>query len=92
MDPVCELNVHRQIVSLLDKPNPVIFDIGCNDEAMLNAFCAFFRAPSSIALSQTPEPLHASRKNGFLSGSDEAIRGCDQRPKREDRVSSQQWQ
>jgi len=31
MDPVCDLNVHRQIVSLLDKPDPVIFDIGCND-------------------------------------------------------------
>ncbi|PDT05469.1 FkbM family methyltransferase, partial [Rhizobium sp. M1] len=59
MDPVCELNVHRQIVSLLDKPNPVIFDIGCNDGSDAQRFLRLL--PSAQLYCFEPDPRAAAR-------------------------------
>lgn len=91
MDPVCDLNVHRQIVSLLDKPDPVIFDIGCNDGSDAQRFLRLLPGAQLYCFEPDPRPVARFKENGFSSGSDEAIRSCDQRPKRNDRVSPQQW-
>ncbi|WP_376741467.1 FkbM family methyltransferase [Sinorhizobium psoraleae] len=53
------LNVHRQIVSLLQKPDPVILDIGCNDGTDTRRFLRL--CPKAKFYCFEPDPRAAAR-------------------------------
>ncbi|MEY9162316.1 SAM-dependent methyltransferase [Sinorhizobium fredii] len=57
--PTSSLKVHRQIVSLLEKPDPVILDIGCNDGSDARRFLQL--RPKAQLFCFEPDPRAAAR-------------------------------
>ncbi|MCA1494568.1 FkbM family methyltransferase [Ensifer sp. NBAIM29] len=57
--PTSSLKVHRQIVSLLEKPDPVILDIGCNDGSDARRFLQL--RPKARLYCFEPDPRAVAR-------------------------------
>ncbi|OWK25875.1 methyltransferase, partial [Rhizobium yanglingense] len=64
-EPASSLKVHRQIVSLLHKPNPVILDIGCNDGTDTRRFLRL--CPKAQLYCFEPDPRAAARFREYLN-------------------------
>nr|WP_281035189.1 FkbM family methyltransferase [Mesorhizobium tamadayense] len=58
-EPISSLKVHRQIASLLQKPDPVILDIGCNDGTDTRRFLRL--CPKAKLYCFEPDPRAATR-------------------------------
>nr|WP_192180199.1 FkbM family methyltransferase [Mesorhizobium amorphae] len=63
-EPISSLEVHRQIVSLLQKPNPVILDIGCNDGTDTRRFLRL--CPKAQLYCFEPDPRAAARFKKYM--------------------------
>ncbi|WP_430981679.1 FkbM family methyltransferase [Mesorhizobium ciceri] len=63
-EPVSSLKLHRQIVSLLQKPNPVILDIGCNDGTDTRRFLRL--CPRAQLYCFEPDPRAAARFKKYM--------------------------
>ncbi|KRR23285.1 methyltransferase [Bradyrhizobium sp. CCBAU 051011] len=59
MEPTSSLTVHQQIVGLLQKPDPVILDIGCNDGTDTRKFLEL--CPQAQLYCFEPDPRAAAR-------------------------------
>ncbi|WP_349253296.1 FkbM family methyltransferase [Bradyrhizobium sp. CB3481] len=53
------LNIHGHIISLIQKPDPVILDIGCNDGT--DSQCFLFLCPKAQLYCFEPDPRAATR-------------------------------
>ncbi|SIT54836.1 Nodulation protein noeI [Mesorhizobium prunaredense] len=63
-EPVSSLKLRRQIVSLLQKPNPVILDIGCNDGTDTRRFLRL--CPRAQLYCFEPDPRAAARFKKYM--------------------------
>ncbi len=64
-EPISSLKVHRQIVELLQKPNPVILDIGCNDGTDTRRFLRL--CPKAQLYCFEPDPRAAARFKEYMN-------------------------
>ncbi|QPB24669.1 FkbM family methyltransferase [Rhizobium sp. 007] len=64
-EPASSLKVHRQIVSLLQKPDPVILDIGCNDGTDTRRFLRL--CPEAQLYCFEPDPRAAARFKAYMN-------------------------
>ncbi|WP_407175503.1 FkbM family methyltransferase [Bradyrhizobium sp. STM 3562] len=62
-DPISPLEVHRQIASFLDKPDPVILDIGCYDGSDTLRFLRLFPKAEAYCFEPDPRAIARFKKN-----------------------------